>query len=280
MQKKLDEITAAVTAARPLPMSASCVVNRAGLLALLDEARAALPGSLDRARELVGERERLVAGAREEARRIVEDARADRAALVAGSPAVLDARAEADRILGEARRAAAEIRAEADEYVDAKLANFEVLLTRTVGSVGRGREELAVRPPGPADPLNPVDPADPVDGAHPMAAAYGTPLPPGGAGAYADATLGALEEVLSRTLEAVGRGRTTLSGRTGESAANETAGAPGEPGFPGPRPEHATSDAEYLAGLAESAGAAPWAGFPPVPPVPPAPPLPEGPGSR
>ncbi|MGW1277226.1 cell division initiation protein [Streptomyces tsukubensis] len=243
MQKKLDEITAAVTGARALPMSASCVVNRAELLALLDEARAALPGSLDRARELIGEQERTVARAREEARQILRDAHAERGELLSGSRVALDSRAEADRILGEARRAAEEIRAEADDYVDAKLANFEVVLTRTIGSVGLGRERLA---------------AGATDGQQ-----DGGPLPPGGAGAYADATLGAFEEVLTRTLDAVGRGRITLQGRTagdapgersplGDPAASAASAAWADPADPAP--ERATSDAEYLAGLAEPAG--------------------------
>ncbi|QDY79222.1 cell division initiation protein [Streptomyces qinzhouensis] len=236
VQKKLDEITAVVTGARALPMSASCVVNRAELLALLDEARAALPGSLGRARELIGERERTVALAHEEARSIVRDAHAERGALLSGSRVALDSRAEADRILGEAHRAAEEIRAEADDYVDAKLANFEVVLVRTIGSVGRGRERLAGRAPD-----------EPWHGAAPA---------PGGAGAYADATLGAFEEVLTRTLDAVGRGRITLQGRTADGVPGERLPFP-DPADPGP--ERATSDAEYLAGLAEPAGAA--AGF-------------------
>ncbi|MFF3553507.1 cell division initiation protein [Streptomyces tsukubensis] len=240
VQKKLDEITAAVTGARALPMSASCVVNRAELLALLDEARAALPGSLDRARELIGEQERTVARAREEARQILRDAHAERGELLSGSRVALDSRAEADRILGEARRAAEEIRAEADDYVDAKLANFEVVLTRTIGSVGLGRERLA---------------AGATDGQQ-----DGGPLPPGGAGAYADATLGAFEEVLTRTLDAVGRGRITLQGRTAGDAPGERSPL-GDPAASAawadpadPAPERATSDAEYLAGLAEPAG--------------------------
>ncbi|MFJ8233729.1 cell division initiation protein [Streptomyces sp. NPDC094448] len=237
VQKKLDEITAVVTGARALPMSASCVVNRAELLTLLDEARAALPGSLDRARELIGEQERTVTRAREEARRILRDAHTERGELLSGSRVALDSRAEADRILDEARRAAEEIRAEADDYVDAKLANFEVVLTRTIGSVGLGRERLAAgAPDGPQD---------------------GGPLPPGGAGAYADATLGAFEEVLTRTLDAVGRGRTTLQGRTATESPEERfpLDAPAAWADPAdPAPERATSDAEYLAGLAEPAG--------------------------
>lgn len=50
VQNKLDEIVASVSGARSMPMSASCVVNRADLLAMLEEVRAALPGSSPRPR--------------------------------------------------------------------------------------------------------------------------------------------------------------------------------------------------------------------------------------
>ena len=54
VQKKLDEIVAAVSGARSMPMSASCVVNRAELLAMLEEVRAALPDSLAQAQAVLG----------------------------------------------------------------------------------------------------------------------------------------------------------------------------------------------------------------------------------
>ncbi|MEU5159259.1 hypothetical protein AB0G74_06550 [Streptomyces sp. NPDC020875] len=249
VQKKLDEIAAALDGARSLPMSASCVVNRAELLALVEGARAALPGSLDRARELIGERERLVDGARAEARRIVEDARAERAALLSGTGIAREADAEAGRILAEAHRAAAEIRTDADRYVDSKLANFEVVLTKAIGSVAVGRERLpgpypepyaAPEVPGPRAPAPPQAPEAPEPAVpDPVVVAER-------ADASARATLDAFETVLTRTLDAVGRGRRTLYARTGDDPA----------GFPDALdvPERATSDAEYLAGLAEPPG--------------------------
>ena len=75
VQKKLDEIVETVGNARSMPMSASCVINRTELLDLLEEVREALPSSLADAKELIGDREHLVAQAREEAERIIEEAR-------------------------------------------------------------------------------------------------------------------------------------------------------------------------------------------------------------
>ncbi|MFJ4872372.1 cell division initiation protein [Streptomyces sp. NPDC088757] len=238
VQKKLDEIVVTVQGARSLPMSASCVVNRAELLSLLGEVREALPGSLAQARELIGGREQMVEEARREAERIIEAAHAERGSIVSDTQVARQSQEEADRILSEARREAEEIRAEADDYVDSKLANFEVVLNKTIGSVDRGREKLLGRGPG-LGPDGYADEDAPEYSADPQTLIHR-------ADEYVDAKLGAFEAVLSKTLEAVGRGRQKLHGRTATDALGEHMAA--QDGLGGT--VH-TSDADYLAGLAE-----------------------------
>ncbi|MET9803251.1 ATP synthase F0 subunit B [Streptomyces sp. NPDC006368] len=241
VQKKLDDIVATVRNARSMPMSASCVVNRAELLAMLEEVRQALPGSLAQAQELIGGREQLVEQARAEAERIIEAAHAERGSLISDTQVARQSQEEADRILADARREAEEIRAEADDYVDSKLANFEVVLTKTIGAVDRGREKLLGRGPG-LDDQGYADEDAPEYSADPQTLIKR-------ADEYVDAKIGAFEAVLSKTLEAVGRGRQKLHGRTAgddlgaHMAAQDAAGVP----------QHHTSDADYLAGLAELA---------------------------
>lgn len=238
VQKKLDEIVAAVGNARSMPMSASCVVNRAELLDMLEEVREALPGSLAHAQELIGGREQLVEQARQEAERIIESAHAERGSLISDTQVARQSQEEADRILTEARREAEEIRAEADDYVDSKLANFEVVLTKTIGSVDRGREKLLGRGPG-LDAQGYADEDAPEHSSDP-----GTLIQR--ADEYVDAKLGAFEAVLAKTLDAVGRGRQKLHGRTTSDALGEHMAAQDAAGA-----QQHSSDADYLAGLAE-----------------------------
>ncbi|GGV09267.1 hypothetical protein GCM10010275_57330 [Streptomyces litmocidini] len=238
VQKKLDEIVATVQGARSMPMSASCVVNRAELLALLEEVRQALPGSLAQAQELIGGREQMVEQARQEAERIIEAAHAERGSIVSDTQVARESQEEADRILAEARREAEEVRAEADDYVDSKLANFEVVLNKTIGSVDRGREKLLGRGPG-LDRDGYADADAPEYSADPQTLIQR-------ADEYVDAKLGAFEAVLAKTLEAVGRGRQKLHGRIATDALGEHMAA--QDGLGGT--VH-TSDADYLAGLAE-----------------------------
>ncbi|QFR00566.1 cell division initiation protein [Streptomyces phaeolivaceus] len=237
VQKKLDEIVSVVSGARSMPMSASCVVNRADLLTLLDELRAALPDSLAQAAELIGDRDHMVERARQEAERIIENAHAERGSLISDTEVARRSQNEADRILGEARQEAEEVRAEADDYVDSKLANFEVVLTKTLGSVGRGREKLLGTGPG-LDEQGYADEDAPERSHDPETLRRD-------ADAYVDSKLGAFEAVLAKTLEAVGRGRQKLHGRI----ATDDLGALslGDDGTSG----QLTSDADYLAGLAD-----------------------------
>ncbi|MET7451821.1 cell division initiation protein [Streptomyces sp. NPDC005574] len=234
VQKKLDEIVAMVSGARAMPMSASCVVNRAELLSTLEELREALPGSLAQAQELIGGREQMVEQARQEAERIIEHAHAQRGSLISDTEVARRSQAEADRILAEARKEAEDVRAEADDYVDSKLANFEVVLTKTLGSVGRGREKLLGTGPG-VDEQGYEDEDAPERSHDPETLRRN-------ADDYVDVKLGAFEAVLAKTLDAVGRGRQTLHGRI----ASDELGALADD----PTTVQHSSDADYLADLA------------------------------
>ncbi|MFC8433926.1 ATP synthase F0 subunit B [Streptomyces sp. NPDC057253] len=234
VQKKLDEIVATVSGARSMPMSASVMVNRAELLALLEEVRQALPGSLAQAQELIGDREQMVEQARQEAERIIGQAHAERGSLISDTEIARRSQAEADRILSEARQEAEEVRAEADDYVDSKLANFEVVLTKTLGSVGRGREKLLGTGPGLDE--NGYEDEDAPERSHDPETLRKD------ADSYVDAKLGAFEAVLAKTLEAVGRGRQKLHGRI----ATDDLGALADDLS---TVQH-SSDADYLADLA------------------------------
>ncbi|MEU4966047.1 cell division initiation protein [Streptomyces smyrnaeus] len=241
VQQKLDEIVATVDGARSMPMSASCVVNRSELLAMLEEVRQALPGSLAEAREVIGGREQVVAEAHQEAQRIIEAAQAERAALVSGTEVARRAQEEADRILAEARREAGEIRVEADDYVDSKLANFEAVLSKTIGSIERGREKLLGSGPGAEEWHE--------EYAHEAPERTGDPRElQRRADSYVEARLGSVSAVLAKTLEAVGRGRLKLRGQEPiDELAAHMAAQDGAEGYTA----H-TSDADYLAGLAHT----------------------------
>ena len=142
---KLDDLSSMVENARAMPMSASCVVNRGQVLDLLDEVRALLPDSLAQADDVLADREELLEQARGEAELIVAEARKHAHDLVGEHEIYRAALAEADAVRADADAEAARMRRETDDYVDAKLANFEVALHKTIAAVQKGRDKIRGR---------------------------------------------------------------------------------------------------------------------------------------
>jgi cell division septum initiation protein DivIVA len=140
---KLGELTALIEGARAMPMSASCVVNRAEVLAHLDELRSLLPAELDDARQVLGDRAAVVEQGREEAERIIEAAKAERGRMIARTEVMREATREAEGLVTAARADAERMRVEIDDYVDGKLANFEVVLHKTLQAVEKGRAKIS-----------------------------------------------------------------------------------------------------------------------------------------
>jgi len=135
--------------ARKLPMSASVSINRDDFGAILAEAIDGLPEELREARWLLKEREQVLERARNESERLIEAARVRAERMVEKNELVRAARRTSEEIIEDAERHAAAIRHEAEDYVDRKLAAFEVVLDRTMQQVQKGRERLQAHAPTP-----------------------------------------------------------------------------------------------------------------------------------
>ena len=65
--------------------------------------------------------------------------------MVAKTEIVREATREADALVAAARSDAERMRLEIDDYVDGKLANFEVVLHKTLQAVEKGRAKISGR---------------------------------------------------------------------------------------------------------------------------------------
>jgi hypothetical protein len=139
---KLDEIVKYVESARSMPMSSSSVVNRSELLSQLQALREMLPGTLEEADHLLGEREQMLAAARSEAAALVAHGEKEHDRLIAEHEVLTAAQERAQQTLTAATVKADEISRGVDDYVDAKLAHLEVAVDRILETVRRGRERL------------------------------------------------------------------------------------------------------------------------------------------
>jgi len=140
--EKLNTAIATIEEARGVPLSASCVVHRGEMLEILEAAQELLPKDLFTAEVIIGEKERIIEEGRTSAEAMIATAREDVARMVEQTAIVQAARDEAQRILDEARDIAENERREVEAYIDGRLATLEVILNKTMDAVARGRERL------------------------------------------------------------------------------------------------------------------------------------------
>lgn len=160
LRRTLDAMGAMVERASSVPLSASCMVNRAEMLALVERARAELPVELDQAAELLVAHQEVISRAEAEAEELLAQAQADAEQMITESAQVAGARARSEQILDAARAEAARLLRECDLYCDNRLAALEGDLSRTLGQLRRGRVRLRDR--SELDYLEPLaDDADP-----------------------------------------------------------------------------------------------------------------------
>lgn len=131
-----------VEEARGVPLSASCVVHRGEILEVLEGAREYLPTDLYQAEEIIADKEKLIEEGRASAEQMIATAREDVSRMIEQTAIVQAARDEAQRILDDARDVAAQEREEVEAYIDGRLATLEVILNKTMEAVARGRERL------------------------------------------------------------------------------------------------------------------------------------------
>src|SRR5262249_5456811 len=146
---RLQQLEELINEAKSMPLSSSVLVNRDEVLEIIASARKELPEEIKQARWVVKDREQLLAKARKGGEQIVQRAGIERARLLGQQEIVRAAKEEAERLLAEGREQSRQLRLEAEDYVDAKLAQFEIALEKTraqleksIGQVQRGRDKL------------------------------------------------------------------------------------------------------------------------------------------
>lgn len=153
-EQLLKRVLDTISGARPMPLSASVMINRDEVVEMLEEAVARLPDELRAARWLLKEREEFLAKVRREGEDILDQARTRAERMVQRTEVVKAADARARQIVDRADDHARRMRLECEDFCDQKLASFEIVLERTQKLVAAGRTKLqgkAVAGEPPAD---------------------------------------------------------------------------------------------------------------------------------
>lgn len=140
---RLQQLQTLVEEAKSMPLSSSVLINRDEVLDMLREMQEDLPEEIKQARWIVKDREELLAKARADGEKIVAQAHEEQLRLARKEEIAKRAEDEADRIFAEAEDKARTMREEAEDYVDAKLAQFEIALRRILEESQATRRALA-----------------------------------------------------------------------------------------------------------------------------------------
>jgi hypothetical protein len=143
----IQRVAAMIGSARALPLSSSVKLdNKDEILELLREAIERLPEELRQARWMLKEREEFLASTQRKAEELVEAARSEAQRMVQRTEIVKEAQTQARRTVETARDEARRMRLEAEDYADQRLAQFEIILERTLKTVAAGRQKLSGLP--------------------------------------------------------------------------------------------------------------------------------------
>ena len=136
---KLEDL---VLNARGVPMSNQIRIDRDEIEDILGQLQATIPEEIKQARWIVKERQEMLAEAKREAERLVNEARDEAAREASQQEIVKIAERQAEEILDEARAKERQLRLSSEDYADDILNTLEVNLSKFIAAVQRGRERL------------------------------------------------------------------------------------------------------------------------------------------
>jgi hypothetical protein len=140
LRRAIDIIAHAPT----MPLSSSPRIDRDEIIELLDEALARLPEELRQARWMLKERQDFVNKTRREANEMLDAARVQAERMVQRTEVVRAAEARARQVIDTADNDSRRLKLETEDFLDQRLASFEILLDRLGKTVAAGRQKLSI----------------------------------------------------------------------------------------------------------------------------------------
>ena len=157
----IDRLEELFNESKNIPLTRNVMVDEDRMLDIIDQMRIAIPEEVKKAQQLLGQRDRVLAQAQEEANRTLEIARQTADQLVTKDNILVEAQRRAEQITAHARAEAENTRGDADEYVIDSLEQLQAELERITNQVNNGintvKDEQAKRAPASAPVSQPVD---------------------------------------------------------------------------------------------------------------------------
>ena len=138
----VDRLEELFNESRPIWLTHSVIVDEDRMLDLIDQMRVAIPEEIKKAQQVISQRDRVLAQAKEEANRTIALAREKAEKRLEDNEIIQSAKIRADQIIEQAHKDAASTQREADKYILESLTNLEVTLDRLQSQVRNGINTL------------------------------------------------------------------------------------------------------------------------------------------
>lgn len=133
-----------IATAPNMPLSSTPRIDRDEIIELLEEALHRLPEELRQARWMLKERDEFIQRTRREAEEVIEAAKVQAERFVQRSEVVRAAEQRARQIAEAAEDHSRRTKLETEDFLDQRLASFEILLDKLAKTVATGRRRLAI----------------------------------------------------------------------------------------------------------------------------------------
>lgn len=147
IQHLVDRLEDLIDEGRHMPFSKFTMIDEERALEIIDQMRISIPEEIEKAAKVLAQRDRILAQANEEGARLVQAAREQSNQLLDREVSVQAAQGRAAQIIEQANQEAENITQEADQYVLQTLAKLEQQLTKALGVVRNGINEVNTSTP-------------------------------------------------------------------------------------------------------------------------------------
>jgi len=134
----VDRLEELFNESRPLWLTHFVMVDEDRMLDLIDQMRVAIPEEIKQAQQVIAQRDRILAQAKEEANRTIAIAREKAEKQLEDNELIAAAKSRADEILQHADGEAKLSQREADQYIFEQLTGLELQLDRLIAQVRNG----------------------------------------------------------------------------------------------------------------------------------------------
>lgn len=138
----VDRLEELFNESRPIWLTHSVIVDEDRMLDLIDQMRVAIPEEIKKAQQIITQRDRILAQAKEEANRTISLAREKAEKQLEDNEIIQAAKERAEEILEQSQMEAQASQQEADKYILESLTNLELHLDRMIAQVRNGIKTL------------------------------------------------------------------------------------------------------------------------------------------